>query len=175
MIETLSNITSQRLKFSPRIFLFIVFGLAIIILSIELGYLIGVKSGPRGTTEVTQPSTSETSLQQTLQPETHVYGRVKEIDGKNLLLEEKSERFWLTLKDPIKVSIIKTGVSPEGVETRAGLADVEKKWKGLVAGTRFEGRLEDLRVGDLVFIGELVLDGKTEHLLVGSSVKIIRE
>lgn len=172
MIETPFNIELQKSKFSPRIFLFIVFGLAIIILSIELGYFMGFKSNPK-ITEVTPTPIGETS--RTLQPEIHVYGRVKEIDGKNLLLEEKDERFWLTLKEPIRVIIKKAETSLKEIEKEATIPDVEKEQKGLKLEASFEGKLEDLRVGDLVFVGGLSLDGTAEHFLTGSLVGIIRE
>lgn len=101
-----------------------------------------------------------------------VFGKVQEIERKNLLLEEQKERYWVSLRQPLKVVLVKTKTTTAEIRSLAGIATDTGK---VQTEENSKGVFEDIKIGDFVFVGNLLLDKNAEHLLSGSLVKIIRE
>lgn len=99
-----------------------------------------------------------------------VFGRVREIERKNLLLEEQKERYWVSLRQPLKVILVKTITAITEIESLAGIATDT----GEVQTEENPGVFEDIKIDDFVFVGDLILGKNAEHLLNGGLVKIIR-
>lgn len=157
--ETPVIIPSQKQNFPLRNFLLGFLVLILIIISFDIGVFLAPKIRKQNSPP---PQIFTAKL---------LFGKIQEIERKNLLLEEQKERYWISLREPLKVVIVKTKTNTAEIES---LADIATNTGKVQTEENSKGVFEDIKIGDFIFVGDLFFDKNADHLLSGSLVRIIR-